>query len=156
MKGDLQETFRHSEDAPIVLMDVEALLFNMAKVQCAMWVEEDHEAGAIGEVVTEAVWRRIPPSIIPPPNGCPPGTPSTHHPRQTYPRPVHAPNDNPATRDMHTEASEKRKTFLAARALLKVELVKIMGDEIAETIAADQADGTVAGMSCVDCMGWLE
>ena len=69
MKGDLQGTFRHGEDAPIVLVGVEAWLFNMAKMQCAMWDEEGHETGAIGEMATEAVWRRIPSNIIPPPDG---------------------------------------------------------------------------------------
>ena len=57
---------------------------------------------------------------------------------------------------MHTGASDKRRDFLAARAPLKTELVKVAGDDIAETMAADQADGTIAGMSCVNCMEWLE
>ena len=57
---------------------------------------------------------------------------------------------------MHTEASEKRKDFLTARTLLKTELLKVIGDDIAETMAADQSDGSIAGMSCVDCMTWLE
>ena len=51
---------------------------------------------------------------------------------------------------MHTEALEKRKDFLTARALLKTELLKVTGDDIAETMAADQNDGSIAGMSCVD------
>lgn len=55
-----------------------------------------------------------------------------------------------------TEANEKWKEFLAARALLKVELVKVIGHDIAETMAADQANGAIAGMSCVHCMEWLE
>ena len=42
MKGDLQEVFRHSEDAPIVFMNVEAWLLNMAKMQCNMWDEDEH------------------------------------------------------------------------------------------------------------------
>ena len=79
-----------------------------------------------------------------------------YYSRQTYSRPIRAPTDNPATRDMHTGASEKRKDFLAARALLKAELAKVMGDDIVETMAADQADITIAGMSCVGCMEWLE
>ena len=33
MKGDFQEVIRHGEDAPIVFMDVEAWLLNMAKMQ---------------------------------------------------------------------------------------------------------------------------
>ena len=105
-------------------------------------------------MATEAVWRRvpsykyvIPPS--PPPSGSPPGTQSTYHPRSTYLRPNQTASDNPATRDMHTETNDKRKDFLAARALLKAELAKIIGDDIAETMAADQADGTIAVMSCV-------
>ena len=87
MKSDLQEGFHHGEDAPIAFMDVEAHLFNMAKMQCSMWDEEGHETGAISETVTEAVWRRIPSNVIPPPDGSPPGTPSTYYPRPTYPRP---------------------------------------------------------------------
>ena len=83
-----------------------------------------------------------------------------HHqhiiPRQTYSRPIRSATDNPATRNMHTEAADKRKDFLAARAMLKAELVKVMGDEITKTMAADQADGTIAGTSCVDCMNRLE
>ena len=53
MKGDLQESFRHGEDAPIAFMDVEAHLVNMAKMQCSMWDEEGHELGAISEMATE-------------------------------------------------------------------------------------------------------
>ena len=66
MLGDLQESFRHGEDAPIAFMDVEAHLINKAKVLCTMWDEEGRENGAISEMATEAVWRRIPSSIIPP------------------------------------------------------------------------------------------
>ena len=86
----------------------------------------------------------------------PPGTLPTYHPRPTYPRPNRTVSDNPATRDMHTEANDKRKDFLEARATLKTELVKIIGDGIAETMAADQDDGTIASMNCVQCMEWLE
>ena len=57
---------------------------------------------------------------------------------------------------MHADATDKRKDLLAARASLKAELVKIIGDDITETMAADQHDGTIAGMSCVQCMEWLE
>ena len=57
---------------------------------------------------------------------------------------------------MHTEANNKKKNFLAARALLKVKLVKIIGDDIAEKMAADQHDGAIAGMPCVQCIEWLE
>ena len=32
----------------------------------------------------------------------------------------------------------------------------MVGADILETVAADQTDGTIAGMSCVDCMEWLE
>ena len=32
MQGDLQESFRHGEDAPIAFMDVEAHLLNKANV----------------------------------------------------------------------------------------------------------------------------
>ena len=99
--------------------------------------EEGHEAGAISEVVTEAVWREIPSNVIPPPVGSPPGTLPTYHPRPTYPRPNRAASDNPATREVHSEANDKRKDFLEARATLKTELVKIIGDDIAETMAAD-------------------
>ena len=67
MKGDLQESFRNGEDAPIAFMDVEAHLINMAKMPCSMWDEEGHELGAISEMATEAVWRRIPSNISPPP-----------------------------------------------------------------------------------------
>ena len=151
MKGDLPEIFHQGEDAPTTFMEVEAHLFNMARMQCTMWDEEGHETGAISEMATEAVWRRIRSNVITPPIGSPPGTQSTYHPRPTYPRPNRAASDNPATRDMHTEANDKRKDSLAARALLKAELAKITGDDIAETMAADQDDGTIAGMTCVDC-----
>ena len=57
---------------------------------------------------------------------------------------------------MHADATDKRKDFLAARTALKTELLKIIGDEISETMAADQIDGTIAPMSCVDMMQWLE
>ena len=69
MTGDLQESFRHGEDAPIAFMGVEAHLINKAKVLCTMWDEEGRENGAISEMATEAVWRRIPSNIIP--NGIP-------------------------------------------------------------------------------------
>ena len=128
----------------------------MARMQYTMWDEEGHETGAISEMATEAVWRRIPSNVIPPPDGSPPGTPPTYHPRPTYPRPNRTASDNPTTRDMHTEANDKRKDFLAARALLKAEFVKISGDDIAELMAVDQADGTIAGMSYVHCMELLE
>ena len=156
MLGDLQESFRHGEDAPIAFMDVEAHLVNKAKMMCNMWDEEGRENGAISEMATEAVWRRIPSNIIPPPSGSPPGALSTYHPRPTYPRPQRTASDNPATRDMHDEATEKRKDFLAARAALKSELMKIIGEDIAETMAADQLDGSLSSMSCVDMMEWLE
>ena len=123
---------------------------------CAMWDEEGHETGVISEMATEAVWRRIPSNVIPPPDGSPPGTPSTYYPRPTYPRPNRTALDNPATRDMHTEANDKRKNFIAARALLKAELVKNIGDDIVETMAADQDDGTIASMVCVECVEWPE
>ena len=67
MLGDLQESFRHGEDAPIAFMAVEAHLVNKAKMMCNMWDEEGRENGAISEMATEAVWRRIPSNIIPPP-----------------------------------------------------------------------------------------
>ena len=57
---------------------------------------------------------------------------------------------------MHADATDKRKGFLAARALLKAELVKITGDDIAETVVADQHDGTIIGVLCAQCMEWLE
>ena len=107
-------------------------------------------------MATGAVWRRIPTSTTPPPDGSPPGTPATYHPRQSYPRPIRSASDNPATRGIHTEAPEKRKDFLTARTLLKTELLKVIGDEIAETMAADQNDGSITGMSCVGCLVWLE
>ena len=66
MKGDLQESFRHGENAPIAFMDVEAHLFNMAKLQCTMRDEEGHKTGAISEMATQAAWRRIPSNITPP------------------------------------------------------------------------------------------
>ena len=53
---------------------------------------------------------------------------------------------------MHADAADKTKDFLAARALLKAELVKITGDGIVETMVADQHDGAIAGMSCDQCM----
>ena len=73
MLGDLQESFRHGEDAPIAFMDVEAHLINKAKMMCNMWDEEGRENGAISEMATEAVWRRIPSNIIPPPLAVPQG-----------------------------------------------------------------------------------
>ena len=121
-----------------------------------MWDEDGHELGAISEKATDAVWRRIPSSIIPPPPGSPPGTLATYHPRPTYPRPQRTAPDNPATRDVHVDATEKSKGFLAARTLLKTELIKIIGDGISETMAADQDDGTIASMSCVMMTTWLE
>ena len=57
---------------------------------------------------------------------------------------------------MHAEAAEKRKDFIAAWASLRAELMKIMGVGIAETITADQADGTTASVPCADCITWLE
>ena len=75
MKGDLQEVFRHGEDAPIVFMDVEEWLLNMAKMQCNMWDEDGHETSTICEIVTDAAWRRIPSNIIPPPDSSPPCEP---------------------------------------------------------------------------------
>ena len=95
--------FRHGEDAPIVFMDVEAWLLNMAKMQYQVRDEDGQETGAICEMATGAVWRRIPCNIIPPPDGSPPGTQAAYRPRPTYPRPVRTVSDNPATRDMHTE-----------------------------------------------------
>ena len=65
MQGDLQESFRHGEDAPIAFMDVEAHLLNKAKMLCSMWDEEGRENEAISEMATEAVWQRIPSNIIP-------------------------------------------------------------------------------------------
>ena len=53
---------------------------------------------------------------------------------------------------MHDEATDKRKDFLAARAALKTELLKIIGEDISETMAADQLDGSLSSMSCVDMM----
>ena len=125
-------------------------------MQCVMWDEEGHETGALSEMATEAVWRGVPSNVIPPPDGSPPGTPPTYYPRPTYPRPNRTASDNPTTRDMHTEASDKRKDFLAARALLKAELVKIIGDDIAKTMAADQEDESLASITCVQFMEWLE
>ena len=43
---------------------------------------------------------------------------------------------------MHTEASDRRKGFLAARATLIAEWAEVTGDGIAETKAADESDGT--------------
>ena len=87
MKGDLQESFRHGEDAPIAFMDVEAHLFNMTKTQCSMWDEEGHEAGAISEMATEAVWRRISSNVIPHPMVVLP----ERRPPTTHVTPNHAP-----------------------------------------------------------------
>ena len=87
-------------------MGVEAWLLDMAKMQCNIWDEDGQETGAICEMATDAVWRRVPCNTIPPPDGSPqahklPITHAKHTPDQFVPRLT---TDNPATRDMHTEA----------------------------------------------------
>ena len=71
MKGDLQEVFRHGEDAPIVFMDVEAWLFNMAKMQCSMWDADGNETGAICEMKRALCGEGFPQTSSPLPKAAP-------------------------------------------------------------------------------------